>query len=73
MTTTATTENMKSITIADLERAMREIDLLPKNTDWMLASPDGRAWKGKPEDLLRVLAQHHPLLTEPFKFGGLGC
>ena len=63
---TATTSNMKPLSIADVERAVREIDLLPKQTEWTLMSPDGRFWKGTPEKLLQVLMPHHPLLKSPF-------
>lgn len=64
-TSSASTTGAKSLSIADIERVMREIDLLPKETDWMLAAPDGRCWKGKPEQLLAILLPHHPLLKMP--------
>lgn len=66
MSTTASTSNMKPISAADIERAMREIDLLPKNKDWLLMDPAGNYWKT--DDiavLMGVLAQHHPLLKMP--------
>ena len=44
--------------LKEMERVMKE--LAP--SAWMLLSPDGRAWKGKPEELLQVLMPHHPLL-----------
>jgi hypothetical protein len=58
----ATTGNVTVLSIADIEKVMRDIDLLPKNTDWFLMSPDGRAWKGKPEEMLLILMPYHPLL-----------
>lgn len=66
MSTTASTSNMKPLTAADIERAMREIDLLPKNKDWLLMDPNGNCWKtDNIAVLMGVLAQHHPLLNMP--------
>lgn len=45
---------------------MREIDLLPKNKDWLLVDPNGNCWKtDNIAVLMGVLAQHHPLLKMP--------
>ena len=61
--TTASAGTTKTITIADLQRAMREIDLLPKNKDWLLVDPAGNCWKTDDVAVLMgILAQHHPLL-----------
>lgn len=64
--TTASTSNMKSLSIADIERAMREIDLLPKNKDWLLMDPNGNCWKTDDvAALMGILAAHHPMLRHP--------
>jgi hypothetical protein len=63
--TTSTTGLAKSFTLKDVEEAARLIQSLPVNIEWMLVSPEGKVWKGKPMDLLPVLAQHHPLLQIP--------
>lgn len=60
--TTASTSTQQPVSLETMLHAMREIDLLPKNTEWMLVSPDGRMWKGEPTELLKVLMPHHPLL-----------
>lgn len=66
MSTTASTSNMKSLTAADIERAMREIDPLPKNKDWLLMDLNGNCWKtDNIAVLMGVLAQHHPYLKMP--------
>lgn len=57
---------MSPLTLDQLERAMREVDLLPKNDEWMLVSPDGKVWRGDVQHIFMVLAPHHPLL----KLGG---
>lgn len=67
MSTTVSTSTMQTLTLADLERAMREIDLLPKNKDWLLVDPNGNCWKTDDvAKLIGVLAQHHPYLKTPF-------
>lgn len=53
----------KSLTINDIIRAKNLVDSIPKQTDWMLASPDGRVWKGSPEELLMVISKHLPLFS----------
>lgn len=69
MTTTASTGDMKTLSIADIERAMREIDRLPKNKDWMLVDPNGNCWKTDDvAKLMGILAAHHPLLRHPMAF-----
>lgn len=67
MSATASTGTMKALSIADIERAMREIDLLPKNKDWLLMDPAGNCWKTDDiAKLMSVLASHHPWLRAPF-------
>jgi hypothetical protein len=68
VTSTASTNAPRTVTTAEVLSAMREIDLLPKQTDWVLLAPDGRMWKGEPEKLLQVLMPQHPLL-KPIAFG----
>jgi len=62
---TATTFTTRPVSVAGMEQAMREIGLLPKQTDWVLVSPEGRVWKGDLPHVFSVLVAHHPL----FKFG----
>lgn len=67
MSTTASTSNMKPLTAADIERAMREIDLLPKNKDWLLMDPTGNCWKTDDIAILMgILVRHHPLMRPVF-------
>ncbi len=66
MTHTTSNGAMSSLTLDQLERAMREVGLVSAPTDWTLVSPDGRVWKGDVQHMFMVLAPHHPLL----KFGG---
>lgn len=64
--TTASTGPMVPVSPEAILRAMREIDLLPKNKDWLLVDPAGNCWKT--DDiamLMRILAPHHPLLKMP--------
>lgn len=68
--TTQSNNAPKSLTLDDIQKAVDAIEALPKPTEWMLASPDGRFWKGKPEELLNVLMPHHPLL-KPMSLGEL--
>lgn len=68
--TTQSANAPKAFTLDDVKKAAALIESLPKQTDWMLAAPDGRIWKGKPEELLNVLMPHHPLL-KPFSIGEL--
>ena len=70
MNGTSTIGSFKPITVEELKRVMQEIDLLPKLEDWILAAPDGRVFKGKPEELLQVLMPYHPLL-KPRSIGEL--
>lgn len=53
---------MLPIALDQIERAMREVDLLPKNDEWTLGSPDGKVWRGDVRHIFMVLAPHHPLL-----------
>lgn len=67
--TTAHTGCQTTITLEDLKRAMREIDLLPRPTEWVLVSPDGKVWKAEPWDLLKVLMPYHPLFKQLEVYG----
>jgi len=55
----ATTSNAASIPVSldEMTRAMREIDLIPQ-LDWVLITPDGRMFKGTQRDVARVLFQN---------------
>jgi hypothetical protein len=71
-TSTASTCNSPAsqVTLDDMIRAMDSAKRLAdqrETAEWMLIGPDGRVWKGKPADLLGVLAAYHPLLSSvPF-------
>jgi len=69
--TSATTGDMKPVSLETLTRAMQEIDLLPKPGQWIVIDPQGRMYKGKVEDVTRVLLAEHPLFKLPpiFPFG----
>jgi hypothetical protein len=62
MVSTALTNAPRTVTWPEMLRAMREIELLQKQTDWMLVAPNGQMWKGKPDEVMSILAAHHPLM-----------
>jgi hypothetical protein len=62
MTYTTSNGAMSPLTLDQMERAMREVGLLPASNEWMLISPDGRVWRGDVQRIFMVLAPHHPLL-----------
>lgn len=61
-------KDMQPVNLETLTRAMQEIDLLPKPDQWILIDPQGRMFKGKVEDMTRVLLTEHPLLKLPSVF-----
>lgn len=73
--TSATTGDMKPVSLETLTRAMQEIALLPKPDQWIVIDPQGRMYKGKVEEVIRVLLAEHPLLKRlsmfPFERGAL--
>ena len=73
--TSATTGDMKPVSLETLTRAMQEIDRLPKPDQWIVIDPQGRMYKGKVEEVIRVLLAEHPLLKRlsmfPFERGAL--
>ncbi len=66
--TSAMPGDMKPVSLETLKRAMQEIDLLPKPDQWLVIDPQGRMYKGKVEDVTRVLLAEHPLLKMPPMF-----
>lgn len=62
---TQPTQPEATTTIATLTRAMQAVGLSPTPDEWMLAAPDSRVWRGKPEEMMQVLAPYHPLLKPP--------
>lgn len=54
-----------SDTPSKMLRAVKEIESVAPPNEWSLVSPDGRVWRQKPEELMQVLAQHHPLFQTP--------
>jgi|GWRWMinimDraft_8_1066016.scaffolds.fasta_scaffold27916_1 hypothetical protein len=63
--TSAATGDMKPVSLETLTRTMQEIDLLPKPDQWIVIDPQGQMFKGKVEDVTRVLLAEHPLLKLP--------
>lgn len=66
--TTQSNNAPKAFTLDDLQKAADLIKSIPLHTDWVLAAPDGRVWKGHPADLLNILLPHHPLM-KPMSLG----
>ena len=70
--TSATTGDMKPVSLETLTRAMQE---MPKPDQWIVIDPQGRMYKGKVEEVIRVLLAEHPLLKRlsmfPFERGAL--
>ena len=56
------------LSMATLENALREIDLLPKLDQWVLISPTGQMYKGTVEQILPVIFKNHPanFMNKPF-------
>jgi hypothetical protein len=53
----------------DLEFLQKTVEKIkPPEDKWMLISPTGNVYKGDAQQLMLVLAPHHPLLQLP-KFG----
>lgn len=66
LTATASTHDVQAVSLETLQQAMREIDQLPTNKDWVLIDPDGNCWKTDDiAKLMSILAPHHPLLKMP--------
>ena len=66
--TSAMPGDMKPVSLETLTRALQEIDLLPKPDQWIVIDPQGRMYKGKVEEVTRVLLAEHPLLKMPQMF-----
>lgn len=62
--------DMRMVSLSEMTRAMRGLDLLPAPTEWVLVAPDGRLWTAEPAVLIQVLMPHHPLL-KPMGMGEL--
>lgn len=64
---------MTPISVDDLMKAMRDIDLLPRLNEWIIVDPQGRMYKGKFEDVFPVMLRDHPLFKGlermPIAFG----
>lgn len=69
--TTATTGNLEPVRLETVLKAMEEISLLPKPDQWVVIDPHGRMYKGKVEDVTRVLMAEHPLLKTPLSLGAM--
>jgi len=62
MSGTSAIWNTKALSIGDVLRAKDALEAATKDTEWFLVSPDGLTYKGSPQELIIVLAPHHPLL-----------
>ena len=62
--TTASTGNMRPATLEEIRSAVQMMKEIRGEVpiEWLLVAPDGRAWKGQPEELMRVLFPLHPLM-----------
>jgi hypothetical protein len=60
--TTASTGSTTPVSAEAMTKAMQEINLLPKPDQWVLVDPQGRVYRGKVEDVARVLMAEHSLL-----------
>jgi hypothetical protein len=62
----------KDMSFEALIKAMREADILPKPDKWTVIDPQGRIYQGTVDQMTILLAQAHPLFSQPtaFKFGG---
>lgn len=57
---------MSTLTYQDVLDAFKKV---PKpNTDWVLIDPNGTVYKGSVDQLVLLLAKHHPLLRSPIYF-----
>ena len=63
--TTATTCETAPVSAEAMMKAIREIDLLPKSTEWVLIDPHGRVYEGNIEDIALIVMNEHPLLKMP--------
>jgi hypothetical protein len=54
---------MSTMDIESLQKAVEKIK--PVEDVWMLVSPTGNVYKGDAQQLMLVLAPHHPLLQLP--------
>lgn len=63
MTTTGTTG--VKIDPEKVINAMQKMEMIAPPNEWVLVAPDGRVWRQKPEELLKVLMPFHPLLQMP--------
>lgn len=62
MSDTASTSVIEPLSLDRMRQVMEELKFFRHPTEWMLISPDGKMWKANPEELLKVLRPHHPLL-----------
>ena len=63
--TTATATSLEPVNIETVPNAMREIEFLQELDQWIVIDPQGRMYKGKVEEVTRVLLAEHPLMKMP--------
>lgn len=64
MITSSVNQFSTSISYEDLEKVIDEVQkLAKKNDEWVLMSPNGMIYRGSAEEMIRMLAPHHPLMT----------
>ena len=64
--TNGATSIQKPPNLDEMKAAAEKIKSTIDN-DWLLVSPDGRAWRGSALQVLNVLLPHHPLMGDYFK------
>jgi hypothetical protein len=60
---TASTGSATTLTLESLNAALAKLP--PRNTEWMLISPEGHVYKGDVQTMFRVLAPHHSVVQFP--------
>lgn len=67
--TNATTSNESdpgATNVKTLEEVIQSLRSAPKKDQWLLVGPDGIAYKGNIESIMRVIVQNHPIFNEKF-------
>lgn len=55
-----------TLNVKTLAEAIMKLRALPKNDQWLLIGPDGIAYQGKIESILRVIIKNHPIFEPDF-------
>ncbi len=63
VTTSTTAATPLLLTIDDIMQVIADIKTQTRDSPWILISPTGVVYTGKPEYLITHLAPYHPLMT----------